>query len=94
MANKLTKSNVSAVIRKHLQTFNDEKVEITNDTKLSSVLADDDGLRPSIASSQLFKGIIYWTINKNGGTQVRFPADWLGLTVTELADFIISKQTA
>jgi hypothetical protein len=90
----ITKKNISAVIRKQLQTFNNEGVTISDDTILSEVLDENDGLRSSISSMKLFQGIIMWTIVKNGGTQVKFPSDWMDMNVTELAEFIMSKQEA
>lgn len=94
MANKVTLEPLMENMRVKLQAFNNENVEITNETIHSAVLADNDGFKPSLSSKKLYYGAILWTIWANGGKNVKWPTNWMGLSVQELAEFIISKQTA
>jgi len=90
----ITKEALEENMRVKLQAFNNERVEITNDTIHSEVLSDSDGFKPSLSSSKLYKGGILWTVWANGGKNSTWPKDWISLSVSQLADFIISKQPA
>lgn len=91
--NKITLENLMDNMRVKLQSFNNEKLDISNETIHSDILDDNDGFRPSQSSMQLYKGAILWTVRMNGGTKFKFPKGWVGMTVRELAEFIISTQT-
>lgn len=75
-----------------LKPFNDEGVEISRDTVHNAVLASDDGFSPTLSSQKLYSGALQWILWRNGGSKVKFPANWMEQTVSELAEFIISKQ--
>lgn len=92
MANKLTFENLSENMRVKLQAFNNEEVEITNDTIHSEILSESDGPKPSLASKKLYYGGILWTIWANGGKNVKWPADWMSQSVADVANYLISKQ--
>lgn len=94
MANKIPLEPLMENMRVKLEAFNNENVEITNETTHSEILAEDDGFKPSQSSSKLYKGAILWTIWANGGKNVKWPSDWMGQSVQELAEFLISKQPA
>lgn len=91
--NKLTLENLMENMRVKLQAFNNEKLDISNETIHNDILADNDGFRPSISSMKLYQGAIQWTIWANGGNKYKFPQGWMDMTVQELAEDIISKQT-
>jgi hypothetical protein len=92
MANNVTLEPLMENMRVKLQAFNNEGVEITNETIHNSVLADDDGFRPSQSSSKLYKGAILWTIWANGGKNAKWPTNWMEQSVQELAENLMSKQ--
>ena len=92
MANLITLEPLMENMRVKLEAFNNENVEITNETIHNSILADDDGFKPSQSSSKLYKGAILWTIWANGGKNVKWPSNWMEQSVAQLAEFIISKQ--
>lgn len=94
MANNITLEPLMENMRVKLQAFNNEKLEITNETIHSAILAEDDGFKPSQSSSKLYKGAIMWTIWANGGKNTKWPIEWMGQSVQELAEFLMSKQTA
>lgn len=94
MANKLTLAALQENMRVRLQAFNDEKVRITNNTLHNEVLAADDGFRTAPSSMTLYRGAINWIIWRNGGKGFRWPNGWMEMSVTELAEFIMSKQEA
>jgi hypothetical protein len=92
MANIVTLEALIENMKVKLQAFNNEGVEITNETVHNIVLAEDDGFKPSQSSSKLYKGAILWTIWANGGTNAKWPTDWMEQSVQQLAEFLISKQ--
>jgi len=92
IANKLTYESVKDVIKDQLKTYNNESVEINDETKLNTILSPDDGFSTPQSSMNLFKGNIRWIIWVNGGEQVRFPSDWMKYSVADLAQLIMSKQ--
>jgi hypothetical protein len=91
MANNVTLEPLMENMRKLLLVFNNEKLEITNDTIHNTILSDDDGSPPS---KQQYRGAIKCILVRNGGVNVKFPTDWLAMSVQGLAEFIMSKQTA
>lgn len=94
MANLITLDPLMENMRVKLQAFNNENVEITNETIHSAVLAENDGPKVSMSSKKLYYGAILWTIWANGGKNEKWPTNWMGMSVQELAEFIMSKQTA
>lgn len=92
MANKITLEPLMENMRVKLQAFNNEEVEISNETVHNEILAEDDGPKVSMSSSKLYKGAIMWTIWANGGKNAKWPADWMSLSVQGLAEFLMSKQ--
>lgn len=91
--NKITLENLMENMKVKLQAFNNEKLDISNETIHNDILADNDGFRASQSSMNLYKGAIHWTVWANGGDKFKFPVGWMGMTVQELAEDIISKQT-
>lgn len=94
MENKVTLDALIENMKVKLQAFNNEGVEITNETIHNTVLSNDDGPKVSMASAKLYRGAIMWTIWANGGKNAKWPSEWMGQSVQELAEFLISKQTA
>lgn len=92
MANNITLEPLMENMRVKLQAFNNEELEITNETIHNTILAEDDGFKPTQSSSKLYKGAIMWTIWANGGKNVKWPSNWMDQSVQELAEFLISKQ--
>jgi hypothetical protein len=88
-ANGLTKSQLIAVMKYHLSSFNDEGVEISNSTLHNQVLSADDGATASTSSKNIYKGLIRWTVDANGHEDKPWPNKWMELTVDELATAII-----
>lgn len=87
--NGVTISQLISVMKYHLDNFNDESVEINNNTLHKSVLSDSDGLTNSTSSKNMYKGIIRWTLSKNGHEDKAWPNNWIELSVKELAEKII-----
>lgn len=92
MANLITLENLQINMQELLKPFNNEGVEINHATVHNKVLATDDGFSVTTSSSKLYSGGLQWILWRNGGTKVKFPANWLEQSVAELAEFIISKQ--
>ncbi len=87
----MTRSQLRAVMRFHLKNFNDEGVAITNDTVHSEVLAEDDGFGAA-NSKAIYKAAIRWTLSNQGHADRRWPANWMDLAVTELANRLILED--
>ena len=90
--NKFTQEGLEESIRYQMQTWNNEKVNIINSTVLGTVLSNSDGFDPAVASAKQFPPSIDWILWANGGKQIEWPANWLTMTVTELAEYIMQKQ--
>lgn len=93
MENLITLEALVENMKVKLQAFNNEKLEINEETIHKSILSDSDGFTSSQSSGKLYKGAIMWTVWANGGKKTRWPSDWMDQTVAELAEFIMSKQT-
>lgn len=91
--NKLTLDAVKANMIELLKTFNNEGVELNDETIHDAVLDADDGFISTQSSQRLYSGGLQWIIWRNGGRKVKFPADWMQQSVAQLAEFIMSKQT-
>lgn len=74
-----------------LAAFNDEGLEITEDTILSSVISNSDQM-PGVSSATMFKALIIWTIHHNNKPKkIKFPENWLSLTVAEFSAELLKK---
>jgi hypothetical protein len=78
-------------MRFHLGNFNDEGVAIRNATVHSEVLAEDDGFGGA-NSKAIYKAAIRWTLSKQEHVDRRWPANWMDLSVTELANRLILQD--
>lgn len=93
MENKITLEALIENMKVKLQAFNNEGLEITNETFHKAIVSNDDGPKVSMASAKLYRGAIMWTIWRNGGKNTKWPSEWMDETVQELAEYLISKQT-
>ena len=85
----VTKQQLIMVMIYHLENFNDEKIVIDKKTLHKSILSDTDGVTSSSSSKSMYKGIIRWTLQKNGHKDNAWPSNWLELSVEDLASKII-----
>jgi hypothetical protein len=84
----MTQDQLQEVMKFHLSNFNDEGVEINNDTIHSAVLSDSDGYGAA-NSKYIYRAVIRWTLKKNGHDDKPWPSDWINKSVIELASKII-----
>ena len=89
----MTSEQLRAVMRFHLGNFNDEGVEVTDDTVHSTVLSDSDGFGAA-NSKALYKGAIRWTLAKADKQDPDWPRDWIDMTVTDLAGVLLESANA
>jgi len=80
----MTVDQLKSVMKFHLKNFNDEGVEINDDTIHHDVLSATDGFGAA-NSKNIYKAVIRWTLKKNGHEDKRWPDDWMDLSVKELA---------
>lgn len=76
------------VMRYQLGNFNDEGVEITDDTVHSEVLSMTDGFEGD-HSATVYPKLVKWTLHNNGDQVKEWPADWLNQSVKQLAAALI-----
>lgn len=88
----LTQEAWEEVIRFQMQTWNNEKVNIINSTVIAEVISENDGFDPAVSSAKQFPLSIDWTVWANGGKPFTWPENWLTMTVTDLAEYIIKTQ--
>lgn len=91
MANKITLEALQENMRVKLQAFNKNKAEITNDTIHKEIINHGNSKKEALYK-KLYEGAIRWTVYENEGKDTKWPSNWMDLSVTELAEFIISKQ--
>lgn len=85
----VTKQQLVAVMIYHLENFNDEKNEIDKKTLHKFILSDSDGVTSASSSKAMYKGIIRWTLQRNGHSDNAWPNNWLELSVEDLASKIL-----
>ena len=84
----MTQEQLQEVMKFHLTNFNDEGVEINNDTVHNTVLSDSDGYGAA-NSKYMYRAVIRWTMERNGHQDKVWPSDWFDKSVSELASKII-----
>ena len=84
----MTNVQLRAVMIHHLNNFNDEGVEVTEDTLHQEVLSDNDGFGAANSKS-LYKGVIRWTLARNGHEDPDWPSKWMEMSVRDLAGALI-----
>ncbi len=84
----MTEEQLKKVMKFHLSNFNDEGVEINDDTIHKEVLSEHDGFG-SANSKRIYKSAIRWTIIKQGHEDKPWPNNWMDLSVIELASKLL-----
>ncbi len=84
----MTKEQLKNVMKYHLTNFNDEGVEINDQTVHSTVLSDTDGFG-NANSKYIYRAVIRWTMKRNGQTDKPWPSDWFEKDIEYLANKII-----
>lgn len=84
----MTQEQLKKVMKYHLSNFNDERVEINDQTVHNTVLSDSDGFG-NANSKYIYRAVIRWTMKRNGHTDKPWPSDWFDNNVTYLASKII-----
>ncbi|MCX6376482.1 MAG: hypothetical protein NTU88_10700 [Armatimonadetes bacterium] len=81
----LNKEELKLRMRKLLEHFNDERIQITDDTIHKQVLATDDGATPTLSSKRLYKAIIRQKLYVNENPDEPWPGNWMDMSVDTLA---------
>lgn len=85
----INQETLKRVMKRQLEQFNNEGVTITNNTVHNEVLADDDGPIPTMSSKRLYKSFVRWTLNATNSPDPQWPANWMNMSVNELAADLI-----
>jgi len=86
----MTNEQLRAVMKFHLGNFNDEEVEVTDDTVHARILSDADGFGAA-NSKALYKGAIRWTLAKADKRDPDWPREWIDMTVAGLAGVLLES---
>lgn len=84
----MTQEQLKEVMKFHLANFNDEGVEIKDDTIHNTVLSDSDGYGAANSKS-IYRAVIRWTMKKNGHQDKPWPSDWFDKNVEYLSSKIV-----
>lgn len=84
----MTVDQLKEVMKYHLGNFNDEGVDINDDTIHDQVLSASDGYGAA-NSKNIYRSVLRWTLKKNGHQDKRWPAKWMEMSVNELASKIL-----
>ncbi len=84
---QITKDKLKEVMKFQLTHFNTTTSDVTDQTKHSDIL-NDDGYG-NATSKNLYKSFIRYTIVRNSCENKKWPANWMELTVEELADKLL-----
>jgi len=76
------------VMKYHLKNFNDEGIVINDKTVHNNVLSATDGYG-NANSKFIYRGIIRWTMKRNGHQDKVWPSDWFSMDVSYLASKIL-----
>lgn len=68
--------------------FNDEKIDVTDDTVHNEILSESDGFE-DVHSQSIYKDVIRWTIRRNGNEDKKWPPDWINMSVRDLASKLV-----
>lgn len=84
----MTQQQLKEVMKFHLRNFNDEVVEISDNTIHNTVLSDTDGFGSS-SSKRIYRAVIRWTMQHNGHEDNPWPSDWFEKSVEYLSSKIL-----
>jgi hypothetical protein len=84
----MTNAQLKAIMRFQLSNFNDESVQIDDDTIHNTVLSESEGIG-SVNSKQIYCDVIKFTLLKQGHSVKIWPDHWMNLSVAELAGKLI-----
>jgi hypothetical protein len=87
----MTQAQLIEIMLYQLAAFNDEGVDLVQETKHSAVLSDADGIGAA-TSKRLYKGAIRWTLNRAGIPPVAWPDNWMEWTVERLSSKLLNLQ--
>lgn len=83
---KITKDQLKEVMKYDLKRLNLTSQDITDDTKHGDILSDDGS---TTSSKRIYKSLVRYTIRINSCEDKNWPANWMDMTVAELADKLI-----
>lgn len=84
----MTLDQLKEIMKFHLKNFNDEGVEINDNTLHNTVLSDSDGYGASNSKS-IYRSSIRWSLKKYGHSDKPWPSNWMSMRVNELAENLI-----
>ena len=84
----MTQEQLKEVMKFHLKNFNNEGVEINDQTIHNTVLSNDDGYGAA-NSKRIYRSVIRWTLITNEHDDKNWPKDWFEKDVEYLSTKII-----
>jgi len=77
------------VMRFHLDSFDTAETVIDDDTIHNTILKENDGFGPS-NSKNIYKLAVMMTLKKQNKRAKKWPANWMEISVGDLADSILA----
>lgn len=90
--NKVNIENLKNKMKLQMQAFNNESAEITDAIIHEETLSTTDGYKNIAPSASQYKDFVTWWVLRNGGNKFKWMAGWLKLSISNVADNIISQQ--
>lgn len=86
----MTIEQLKEAMKALLAHFNDEGVEITDQTVHNTILTEDDGFG-SANSKRLYKAFVRWVLIRNGHEDRSWRNNWMQLSVQALAEKLLRE---
>lgn len=84
----MTREQLKEIMKFHLSNFNNEGVNINDQTVHKSVLSADDGYGAA-NSKRIYRSVVRWTLIRNQHEDKNWPKDWFEKDVEYLSSKII-----
>jgi len=85
----MTIEQLKKVMKYYLTAFNDENVEISDETIHNQVLSSEDGFTGPTSSKSIYRAAVRWSLSRADHEDKEWPSDWFENNVNNLAEKII-----
>lgn len=85
----MTIEQLKEVMKYYLKAFNDENVEISDETVHNEALSSEDGFTGPTSSKSIYRASVRWTLSRAGHDDKSWPSGWFDKDVNFLAEKII-----
>ena len=83
--------DLKEVMKFHLRNFAPKGKKVYDTTIHNEILSNTDGFRRPSSSATIYKSLIKWTLNHAGNQNIKWPRNWITLSVADLSDKLITN---